>query len=180
MPPECELRVQTLLERGQQHLLQPSAREFGEWLALEICKRGSAPEGQCVPLQVEGHLGLAASKCLPGLPGQTLEPPQVELLPREMEHVSRCSGLEPRLVPERSAELGDVAVHLRRRRDRRAARVQLVGEPVERDDPVRAQEQDRQRRPLLRATETNRSVGSGDLERPQDPELEHRSTVAVR
>jgi len=66
-------------------------------------------------------------------------------------------------------------MHLRRRRDRRAARIELVGEPVDRHDPVRVQEQDRERRALLRAAEADRTLGPDDLQRPQDPELQHRA-----
>ena len=98
----------------------------------------------------------------------------------DVEDVAGRPGLEPRLLAERLAKLGDLAVHLRRRRDGRAPRVELVGEPVDRDDPVRVQEQDRERRPLLRPAELHRPVGPDDLERAEDPELEHRRTVAVR
>ena len=63
-------------------------------------------------------------------------------------------------------------------------RVEVVGEPLDRHDTVRVQEQDRERRALLRPAEPNRAVLADDLERPQDAELEHRAdgsrSVAAR
>ena len=80
VPSEGELRVEALLERGQQDLLQPRGRQSGERLALEICERRPAPERQCFALQLGRRLGLAVRERLPGFLGQSLESPQVELL----------------------------------------------------------------------------------------------------
>ncbi len=58
-------------------------------------------------------------------------------------------------------------MYLRRRRDGCAACVKLIGEPVDRDDPVRIEQQDRERRPLLRPAQVNRPLRPDDLERPR-------------
>ena len=52
------------------------------------------------------------------------------------------------------------------------ARVEIVGEPVDRDHLVRVQEEDGERRSLLRPAEPDLAALVGDLERSQDPELE--------
>jgi hypothetical protein len=103
---------------------------------------------------------------------QALEPVQVELLGGEVNDVSRRACLDRRRRVERLAELRDLPLHLRDRRDGRRAPVEIVREPVDRDDAVRIEKQDRECRALLRAPESNRAV-LPDLERPQDAEVEH-------
>ena len=74
-----------------------------------------------------------------------------------------------------------MSLHLRHCRNRRVARVEFVSQPIDRDDTIPVQEQDRERRPLLRAAELNRSALGDYLERPEDAELQHqRRTVAAR
>ncbi len=101
-------------------------------------------------------------------------------LGRDVDHIARCPRLQPRVLAERLAELGNLAVHLRRRRNGCAPRIELIRQPVDRDDPVCVEEQDRERRSLLWPAERKRPCVPDDLERPQDPELEHRRTVAAR
>ena len=71
------------------------------------------------------------------------------------------------------AQLGDLPLHLRHRRDRSCPRVQVVGESFNRDDSIRIEEQDREGRALLRPAERDGAIVSDHLERPQDAELEH-------
>ena len=63
-----------------------------------------------------------------------------------------------RLGAEGLAQLRDLPLHLRHGGHRRRAGVEVVGEPLDRDDAVRAQEQDRERRPLLRPAEADRAI----------------------
>jgi hypothetical protein len=51
---------------------------------------------------------------------------------------------------------------------------------VSRDNLVELEQSDRERRTLLRPAELHGPLLSDDLERPEDAELEHRRTVAVR
>ena len=69
--------------------------------------------------------------------------------------------------------IGDLTLHLSHGSHGRGTAVEIVGEPLDRDDAVRVQKQDRERRALLRPTETDRPIAVQDLERPKDPELEH-------
>ena len=180
VPAEGELRVDALLEGRQSDLLQTLDRDLGERLVLEVCEGRAAPESQGIALQLERRLTLAARERTSCFFRQPFELLQVELLRSDANHVSGRPRLEPCVLAEHLAELGDLAVHLRRRRGRCAPRIELIGEAVDRDDPVGIEQQDRERRPLLRPAERKRSFIPDDLERAQDPELEHRLTVAVR
>ena len=58
---------------------------------------------------------------------------------------------------------------------RRIARIQFVGQPVDRHDPVGVQEQDRQNGALTRTAKADRAVGADGLQWAEDAELEvHR------
>ena len=172
VPSECKLRVEAVLERREDQLVEPTRGHLRERLMLEVGKRRAAPKRECLTLQLERGLTLATVERLTRLLGQPLESPQVEVLACDVEHVARCPSLEADLVAERLAELRDLAVHLRGRGHGGTARVELVREAVDRDDPVRVQEQDRERRPLLRPAKTDLAALVADLERAQDPELE--------
>ena len=180
MATEGELGVDALLESGQQDLLQPSGGDLGERLMLEICERRATPERQGRALGLQGNRRLPSRKGVARLLRQPLEPLQVELFRRNVNQVSGRARLDPRLLPEYLAQLGDLAVHLRRCRNGCAPSIELVGERIDRDHPVRIEQQDRERRALLRPAKLNRPRRSDDLERTQDPKLEHRRTVAAR
>ena len=68
---------------------------------------------------------------------------------------------------------------LRDRADRRRLAVQLVGEAVDRHDPIRIEQEDRQHRTLPRAAEANRPGRRHDLERTQDAEGERQAADAI-
>ena len=68
---------------------------------------------------------------------------------------------------------------LRQRARRRLLAVEVIGKPVDRDDAIRVQQQDRERRPLFRSTEPKQARLVDDLEWAEDPELEQARTVAA-
>ena len=104
---------------------------------------------------------------------------QVELLGRDPKDVAGRTGLDHGSLEE-AAQLGDLALHLRDRRHRSGAVVEVVGEPLDWDDPVRPEQENGKGRALLRPTELERTVITDDLERPQEAELEHARTVTAR
>jgi tRNA uridine 5-carbamoylmethylation protein Kti12 len=61
----------------------------------------------------------------------------------------------------------------RRRRLRGSFTPQLSDESLGRNDLARVHQEERQQRSLLLAAQRNRAVISDDLERTQDPELDH-------
>jgi hypothetical protein len=72
-----------------------------------------------------------------------------------------------------------VRLDLRHRAGGYRVAVKLVGQSVNRDNVVGVQQQDREDRPLLRASQLKWAVLPNDLERSQDPELEQTRTVAA-
>ena len=99
---------------------------------------------------------VAASEGVPRSARVLLEAAEVEVVGRDPQHVSGRSGLDAGVVAEHFAQLGDLPVHLRDGADGWRARVEIVGELLDRDDTVRAQEKDGERRPLLRSSEGHR------------------------
>ena len=58
---------------------------------------------------------------------------------------------------------------------RRAPVVQLLDQPVGRNDGVPAEQEDRQQRALARAAELDGASAAVDLERAQDPKVHRRN-----
>ena len=84
---------------------------------------------------------------------------KVELPGRDAQEVPRRAGLDHRRVEE-AAQLGDLPLHLRHRRDGSGAMVEIVGEPLDRDDPVRPEQQDCEGGALLGPAERNGAVAA--------------------
>ena len=80
-----------------------------------------------------------------------------------------------------AAQLGHLAMDLGDRADRGRLAVELLGEPLDRDDAVRLQQQHGEHGPLVAAAERELGAAAARLERPEDPEFRlHGATVAVR
>ena len=92
---------------------------------------------------------------------------------RDAEQVAGRPRLDRVGRAERPPQLRDLPLHLRHGRHRRPAGVEVVGEPLDRHDAVRVQQQDRERRALPRPAEPDRAVVADHLERSQHAELEH-------
>ena len=163
VPAERELGLEPLLERGEPQLLEPPDRRLRERLVRDVGERGAAPEAESVLQQADGGLGLGPVERLRGLVRPPLEPVQVEPLRLDVEGVTRRPCLD-HLRSEGLAQLGHLTLYLRHGGDRRSARVEVVGQPLDGDDPVRAQQEDRERRALLRPAQTHRAPVVEDLE----------------
>ena len=124
---ERELGFDSLLDGCQADLVEPLYRDLSERLVGEVGERWSPPEverireearsGACIPCRQRSGRLLRA----------TLEASQIELVGGEPDDVSGGAGLD-RGRTEHLAELGDLPLHLRHRRDRSCPRVQVVGE----------------------------------------------------
>jgi hypothetical protein len=71
-------------------------------------------------------------------------------------------------------------VYLRDGAYRRRLAVELVGEPVDRHDPVCLEQQKRQHRPLPRATEANRPFLRRRFDRAENPKYELQEMTVPR
>ena len=177
--PELELRFQALLRDRQAQVAQALDDRPRERLEHEICERLATPYGERVPVEPHGLLGVTGcerrTRCL-GAPFEVLE---IECVRCDHDAVAGWSRLDHRARRTRSAirlqqcsQLRDLPVHLRDGADRRRLAVQLVGEAVDRHDPIRVEQQDRQHRTLPRATKADRPGRRIGLERAEDAEGE--------
>ena len=132
--------------------------------------RSSASAGGLRPPRIPGRVSVA--------PPATLETRKIELVRWEPDHVSRRARLDGRRAKS-LAELGDLPLHLRNGGDGSRPLVEIVCEPLDGHDTIRIEEQDRERRALLRPSKRT-GPPSDDLERPEDAELEHRADGSRR
>ena len=116
-------------------------------------------------MEPDGRRGVAGCEGRSRVVREALDEVEVEGVRRHADAVAGRARLDDRPGPalralglQQHPQLGDLAVHLRDRADRRRLSVQLVGEPVDRHDPVGVQEQDREDRPLPGAAETDRPL----------------------
>ena len=172
MSPELELGVQALLERRHAQLVESGDRRPGKRLVGEIRERSPAPQIERPAQQIGGRLCIAAFVRLKRIVRPALETVEIEPLRFDAEDVAGRARLD-RLRAERLPQLGDLTLYLRHGGDRRRARVEVVGEALHRHHTVRTQQQDRERSTLFRSAEPDRPVVGEDLERSEDPELEH-------
>ena len=170
---EREVGLDPLFERRQPDLLQPSDGDLRERFVVEVGQRRAAPQREGIAQKLARLPGIARCAGESCLLAQSLEPAQVELIGRQADQVAGRAGLDRILRSERLPQLGDLPLNLRDGRDRRRAGIQVIRESLDRDDAVRAQEQDGERRALLGPAEANGAAIADDLERPKDPELEH-------
>ena len=190
-----ELRAAAQLELGSEAPLRDREAQVGqaldhrpgEGLEREVGERRPAPLRERLPVARDGRPGVARGQRRPGVVREALDREEVERVRCHADPVAGRAGLDdrpgragraPRL--QEQPQLGDLAVHLRDRADRGRPAVQLLGEAVDRHDPVRIQEQDRQDRSLPGAAETDRPLGRAHLERAQDAEDEFQATTVRR
>ena len=173
VPAERELGLDPLLERREPQLLEPLDGRARERLVREVGERRPAPEVERLAEQRGRGRGVVVAASAPASAVRRSKRARSKRLVAEPEDVAGRPRLDRVGRAERAPQLGDLALHLRHRRDRRPSGVELVGEPLDRHDAVRVQQQDRERRALPRPAEPDRAVLADDLERPQDAELEH-------
>jgi hypothetical protein len=170
MPAERELGVAEQLKRVQPLLLQALALVPHERLGREIGERGPMPEPECLAQQPGGGVGPGGVEVLPRARDQRLEALEVELARLEDDPVARAACLDP-VGAQRLAQPGDVDLERLDRRGRRFLAPQRVDEGVARDRRAGPQQQRRQQRALLRASQVDRAAVRAGLDRPQDPEF---------
>ncbi len=131
-----ELSVDPSLEGGKPNLLEALDRDPCERLVRKIGESSAAPEPERLPQQLCRLLRRSSCPDLSGTLRQPLEAMQVELIGGEAQDVTGRTRLDRRRA-EDPPQLGDLALHLRDGRDGGSAVVEIIGEPLDRDDPVR-------------------------------------------
>ena len=182
---ERELGVDPLLDRGQPQLLEPlhlDPREAARTRDRRAAVRATAPPRRA-----------ASSAAAAGSPGrERLAPAATSCSNRSRSSSpgSTRAGSRGARATSRGSSAARRAQHLAQPRDVVAQRVvgrvdallgeELADQPLARDDTVRAQQQQRQQRALLRPADGDRRAVDGHRERAQDPELEAARCHAAR
>ncbi len=173
MTTEGDVGIDPILERREPQLLEALAGCRSERLVGEIGEWRPSPEVERLAEERGRRARVVTRPRTLGLGRQVLEAREVEVIVADPECVSGRPRLDRSRRTERPPELGDLPLHLRDRGDGRATGVQIVREALDRDDAVRVQQQDRERRALTRPAEPDRAAVADDLQRTQHAELEH-------
>jgi hypothetical protein len=175
---EGEPCADAALDRLEPQLLEACDLELGERHRGNTGERRATPERGGALEVVGGDVGRAGRERLTRLLDELLEPPRVELLVLELEHVPAGAGEERlREAVELAQSRDRVLDHLRRGRRRRDA-PELVHDLVHRHQLVRVQEQIGEHRPLDRPAQRHGLSLVPDLELAESPELHCLSAAA--
>src|SRR5918993_449724 len=170
-----QVRLQPLHEGIQAQLLQASDVGLGEGCVNQVLKRRTPEHRERLTQALPRPLGIAGRMRRSGPVKEGLEALQVELAGLHAQPVPGRLGHQPgasSLVLEAAAKARDVGVQGGARAGRRGCSPQPLDELVAGDDPVAAEQQHCQGRPLLRPAERENAALIEDLERAEYPELQ--------
>jgi hypothetical protein len=174
VPPQGELRVDPILDRGQTQLLQARDRRLGERVVGEIRERRAAPQCQSVVEQTERTIGLAVLEGPMTRASQPFEPLCIHLLAFDAEHVAgRLRDQHLGRRAGQAARLQDTAqlphIHLERLGGsaRSALPPDVVHQQVGGDNLAVSQEQRRQNGLLLRPSKRDRTAAVPYFQPPE-------------
>jgi len=146
MSPQRKLGLDAMLERCDSELLEPGDSRLSEGLVGEICQGWSPPELEGPTEAARRSRGITLSECAMRLVAPALEEMEVDLLGCYTNQIARLARLEQRarnagrtIRIEKLAEVRDVRLQLGHDRGWRRITIEIVREPVDRNDPIRAQ-----------------------------------------
>ena len=108
VPPERQVRVDPVFERGEPELREPGGLAQCERLVGELRERRTVPEAKRLTQACCAGQVLAARERRASLAEEAFEAGEVELLGRELRHVALCVRPNRRIGAERLAQLRDV------------------------------------------------------------------------
>ena len=167
---ECEVGLDPLLQCGKALPVEPPGFQPGKRLSSKLGQRRPPPELESLAQELRGVVQVRS----PRLRNQRLEAQEIELVRFDRNQIAGRPGQQDPLR-QQLAQARDV--HLQRRHGRlgRLIAPELVDQTLARDDPICAQQQERQHRPLLRAPQRERPITPLHLERAEQPVLHARS-----
>ena len=175
VPAEPQVGLDAILDRSEAGLLEAGDLWLRERLVLEVRQRRSSPEPERVAELPGRRLGPVTGEVLAGLGHQALELARVELARSDAQDVARAPGqqhpvghLAAPVLRERLAQLGDVDLHALGGGRGRPLAPELVDQPVAGDDLVRVEQENREQRLLLPATERDRLTLLDHLQGTED------------
>ena len=177
-PAQVQVRVDSILERRQPKLVQASDLGLRESLEREVGERRPTPQLQRLSKRLGRQRGSAGRQRAAAVFAQVLEPPQVDRLPRNAQHVARglrhqqlIAVIDPAGI-QGLPQTRDVDLNELRRARGRAGTPELIDEPIARDDLIGIQEKEGKQRALLRSPQLHRPALVPDLKRTEQPEIE--------
>ena len=173
---ERELGLDPVLERGQAQLLEPHDFGFGKRLERQIRQRPAPPERECGGEPLSGIRCVAVGERGTPLVDQALEAHEVDALEFALKLVSGRARDDHSLT-ERLAEVRDVDLERVCGARRRGLAPDALDQRVRRDRLVRAEQEHREHRSLLCATEIDALLAAPSLERPEEAKLHLRQSL---
>ena len=168
VPAELQRRIEPRLQGNQPKLLEPLRLGAREVVVHHVGVGGAPPERQRAFEVRAREGGVPLRQCLDSVVVKTLEPVGVEGPVVEVEHVPGRSRRERVSARQRLAKLGDVDLQqLSCRRGWRLA-PDRVDERVRGTCLSTCERQGREQPPMHRRGQIDRSVLTGDLERPKN------------
>ena len=147
-----------LLEHNEAALLEARDLGAGEVVVGEVGQRGPAPQRERLAQLLCRFPGLYVACLL----DQLLEPLHIELAGGDLQDVA-ARPREHHLVPERLAQLRDVALQRLAGGLRAIIAPEVVNQPIARDELVRPQRKDREQLALSAAADDERPIAVSDL-----------------
>jgi hypothetical protein len=178
VPAEREVGLEPVLDRGRPQLGEPARGRLGERLVGEVGERSAAPEPERVAQDRGRALGLPGGERLAALSREALEADGVDRLRRRVEHVAAGAHRDHGAVAEGGPQLRHVDLQPRERGGVERGPERL-DQPVRRDGHAGLEREQRQQRALLAPSQANGLAVTGDLERPEDAELEPQSGATL-
>ena len=171
---ERQLRIDSLLEGDEPKLVQPASLVRDDATVANVRERRAAPQRECGSQAIRREPGSAARECVAPFAVEPFEPPRVDHLSLDVEHVAG-RPCEERVLTERRAQPRDVDPERAFRAPRRPALPELVDQPVARDRPPWLDEEQGEEPSLPPTTQSDRLPGAHDFHWPEHPELAGRA-----
>ena len=174
---ELELEVQPFLGHRKSQLGQPGDRPRREFVVREVGKRIASPDRIGLGQQFGGRSERAGGGQRPPFGSPLLEPPDVDVVPCQLQGVAVASHDNEVGRPQRTSELRRQPLQTVAHRRRRIVAPQRLDQVLRRDHPAHVQGQDRQQRAQLRAHHGHDvPLVVHHLEFPEQPDV-HELTV---
>ena len=171
---ERQVRIDSLLEGDEPKLVQPPSLVGDHATVANVRERRALPECERGSQAIRREPGRAPRACVAPFAVEPFEPPRVDLLGLDVEHVAR-RPCEHRVLTERRAQPRNVDPEGAFRAARGLALPELVDQPVARDRPPWLDEEQGEEPSLPPATERDRLPGAHGFHWPEDPELVGRA-----
>ena len=176
---EGEQRVEAVLHHARTFLVEANDDRPDLVVGTQSGECRATPQRECEVEALERLLMVVERRRLPRRRREQVEPPDVDMVARDMQGVARSFGHQhqrrraghtPGL--QHPAQTRHVALQGTERRTRRVLAPQLLDQPVNGDDAPGFEREVCHQRSLLGTTEVEQRSGTSDLDRTEQTDLE--------